>query len=340
MTDEPLRIGVLGAARIAELSMVKPAAATGHRLVAVAARDPMRAAAFAERHGVERVHASYEDVLADPEVEAVYNPLANALHAPWNLRALDAGKHVLSEKPSAGNAQEAAMVRDAAQAAGRVFMEGFHFPYHPLFQRALSLLDEGAIGEVRQVEAFLGMPAPDPTDPRWSFELAGGSTMDLGCYSLSALALLAHHLGGPPMIVSGRADERAGSPGVDERLTVDVEFASGATGTAGSDMDATGWDFHLTVTGTDGEIHLPDFPRPHEDDSLELRRGGHRRVERLGSRSSYTYQLEAFAAAIRHGSPVATDADFAVTVMELIDAAYAASGLPRRESVRQEATQP
>jgi predicted dehydrogenase len=193
---------------------------------------------------------------------------------------------------------------------------------------------------VRHVEAFLGMPAPDPTDPRWSFELAGGSTMDLGCYSLSALTLLAHHLGGPPRIVSGRAHERAGSPGVDERLSVDVKFPSGATGTAGSDMDATSWDFHLTVTGSHGKIHLPDFPRPHEDDSLELRRPDRVQVERLGSRSSYTYQLEAFAAAVRHGSPVTTDANFAVTVMELIDAAYAASGLPRRQSVRQEARRP
>ncbi|WP_347354781.1 Gfo/Idh/MocA family oxidoreductase, partial [Intrasporangium sp.] len=188
MSDEPLRIGILGAARIAELSIVRPAAATGHRLVAVAARDPERAAAFAARHGVERVHASYDDLLADPEIEAVYNPLANGLHAPWNLRALVAGKHVLAEKPSAANADEAARVRDAAHASGRVFMEAFHYPYHPLFQRVVSLLGQGAVGEVRHVEAFLGMPPPGPTDPRWSFELAGGATMDLGCYALSALA--------------------------------------------------------------------------------------------------------------------------------------------------------
>lgn len=340
MTDEPLRIGILGAARIAELSIVRPAAATGHRLVAVAARDPRRAAAFAERYGVERVHASYEDLLDDPGIEAVYNPLANGLHAPWNLRILAAGKHLLTEKPSAGNAEEATRVRDAAETADRVFMEAFHYPYHPLFQRVRSLLDDGAIGKVQHVEAFLGMPAPEPSDPRWSLDLAGGSTMDLGCYSLSAVTLLGHHLGGPPRIVSGRAGERAGSPGVDERLSVDVEFPDGTTGTAGSDMAATGWDFHLTVTGTDGQMHVPDFPRPHEDDSLVLRRHGRTHVERLGSRSSYTYQLEAFAAAIRHGSPVVTDTNLAVMVMELIDAAYAAAGLPRRESLRDEVTRP
>src|SRR5690348_8456713 len=110
---QPLRIGILGAARIAELAIVKPAHATGTRLVAIAARDPQRAAAFAAAHGVERVASSYTELLADPEVEAIYNPLPNALHGPWNLAAVNAGKHVLSEKPFAANADEATEVRDA-----------------------------------------------------------------------------------------------------------------------------------------------------------------------------------------------------------------------------------
>src|SRR5215207_1053797 len=117
-SSEPLRIGVLGAARIAELAIVKPARATGTRLVAIAARDRARAAAYAAEHGVERALASYADVLADPEVEVVYNPLPNVLHGPWNLAAIAAGKHVLSEKPFASTAGEAAEVRAAAQAAG------------------------------------------------------------------------------------------------------------------------------------------------------------------------------------------------------------------------------
>ena len=111
---EPLRIGILGAARITERSLVAPARASGHRLVAVAARDRSRAEAFAAAHGVERTLGSYADLLADPEVDVVYNPLANGLHGPWNLAALTAGKHVLSEKPSASNAEEAEEVREAA----------------------------------------------------------------------------------------------------------------------------------------------------------------------------------------------------------------------------------
>ncbi|NUR79104.1 MAG: Gfo/Idh/MocA family oxidoreductase, partial [Dermatophilaceae bacterium] len=146
---EPLRIGVLGAARIAPLSVVEPATATGHRLVAVAARDAERAKAFASTHGVERVHASYADVLADPEVEVVYNPLPNSLHAEWNVRAAEAGKHVLAEKPSALTAAEARRVRDAVAASGVVFMEAFHYPYHPLLRRLCALLDQEVLGPLR-----------------------------------------------------------------------------------------------------------------------------------------------------------------------------------------------
>jgi len=328
--SEPLRLGILGAARITELSVVKPATVTGDRLVAVAARDPRRAEEFAQTHGVERVHATYEDLLADPEIEAVYNPLANGLHGQWNLRVLAAGKHLLTEKPSAANAAEARTVQAAADRAGVVFMEAFHYPYHPLFRRVTDLLRQGALGEVQHIETFLGMPAPPDADPRWSYELAGGATMDLGCYALSSAALLGEGAGGWPRVTASRAEVRAGAPGVDERLTVELVYPSGATGTAGCDMANGGWDFHLTVTGTEGELRVPDFPRPHEDDRLVLRRAGREEVERLGNRSSYTYQLEAFAAAVREGAPVTTDAAFSVSTIELIDAAYTAAGLPLR----------
>jgi predicted dehydrogenase len=132
---EPLRIGILGAARIAGKAIAEPAKLTGARLVAVAARDSDRAEAFAAEHGVERVHASYDDVINDPEVEAIYNPLANGLHGPWNLKAIAAGKHVLTEKPSASNATEAAQVRDAARERGVTVMEGFHYLFHPVTRR-------------------------------------------------------------------------------------------------------------------------------------------------------------------------------------------------------------
>src|SRR6478752_7372819 len=118
---EPLRIGIIGAARIAELAMIKPAHFTDTRLIAVAARDRGRAEAFADKYGVERVHNSYEEVIADPEVEAVYNPLANSLHSTWNIKALQAGKHIFTEKPSASNSEEAAYVEKIANQSNVVF---------------------------------------------------------------------------------------------------------------------------------------------------------------------------------------------------------------------------
>lgn len=328
---QPLRIGILGAARIAPLSIVEPAAATGHRLVAVAARDAGRARAFAAEHGVDRVHESYAAVLDDPDVEVVYNPLPNALHAEWNLRAAEAGKHVLAEKPSALDAAQARRVRDAVAASGVVFMEAFHFPYHPLMRRLCALLDQSAVGEIRHVRAVLTMPAPPDGDPRWSRQLGGGATMDLGCYGIAALRLLGRYVGGEPRVLSARGEDRAGRPGVDERLFLEVAYPSGATGTAGSDMDSADRDMALTVTGDAGEVVAPMFAVPHEDDSLVIRRHGEPEVvEHLGTRTSYTYQLEAFASAVRNGRAVTTDADWAVATMELVDAAYRAAGRPTR----------
>ena len=327
---EPLRIGILGAARITELALVTPANATGARLVAVAARDRGRAERFAATHGVERVVDSYDDLLADGEVEAIYNPLANSLHGPWNKRALLAGKHVLSEKPSAGNGPEAAELEAIADGVDRVFMEGFHYRYHPMIRRAHAVVAGGEIGELRRVESRMDTPAPADDDPRWSFALAGGALMDLGCYSLHSFRILAALCGGEPELVSATATERDGAPGVDERLTAELRFPNGVTGTAGCDMAYGEMNFSHRLVGTAGEVMLPNYVKPHLDDRLLVTTADGTRTEHTGERSSYTYQLEAFAAAVRGGPPVLTDAADATATMRLIDACYRAAGLPPR----------
>jgi predicted dehydrogenase len=329
-TAEPLRIGVLGAARIAELSIVKPARTCGHRLVAVAARDRGRAEAFAAAHGVERVVDSYADLLADPEVEVVYNPLANSLHGPWNLAALQARKHLLTEKPSASNAEEANEVCEAAAKAGTVFMEGFHYLFHPVTRRLHELLDGGELGDLRHVEAMVAMPAPPADDVRWSFPLAGGALMDLGCYSLHAARMLAPWAGGAPRLVAARGGEREGAPGVDEWLYADLEFPGGATATARCHMAYHTWQMSCRVVGTRGEATAMNFVQPHLDDRVVVRTAAGERTEELGRRSSYTYQLEAFAAHLRDGAPPALDAADASTGMRLIDECYRAAGFPVR----------
>src|SRR3954452_18806067 len=150
-----VRIGCLGAARIAPAALIKPARASEEvDATAVAARDPERARAFATKHGIPVVHDSYEALLDDDSIEAVYVPLPNGLHAEWTLRALDAGKHVLCEKPFTANADEARRVADAADATGLVVMEAFHWRYHPLAARLLEIVGT-ELGAVRRIEAAL-----------------------------------------------------------------------------------------------------------------------------------------------------------------------------------------
>src|SRR6266508_184260 len=283
---EPIRLGVLGAARIAERAIVTPAKDTGARLVAIAARDRKRAEEYAEEHGIERVLDSYADVLADPEVEAIYNPLPNGLHGPWNLAAVQAGKHVLSEKPFASNAEEAAEVRDAAEAAGVVV--------------------------------------------RWSLPLAGGAMMDLGCYGLHAHRMLAPWGGGEPKLVAARGDEREGSPEVDQWLDADLEYPNGATGIARCNMAGQVLRMSCRILGSRGQATAANFVLPHLDDRVLVVTPAGDRIEQLGTTTSYTYQLEAFAARLRDDTPLPIDADDAVANMQLIDECYRAAGFEPR----------
>ncbi|ANI40931.1 Gfo/Idh/MocA family protein [Mycolicibacterium vaccae] len=318
-----LRIGILGASRIAASAIVEPAAALGHRLVAVAARDPLRAQVFADKYGVERVLASYQDVVTDPEVDVVYNPLANALHAPWNLAAVAAGKPVLTEKPFARDRTEAARVAAAADAAGVTVMEGFHYLFHPINQRALALAGDGTLGELTRVEVRMGMPEPQPEDPRWSLDLAGGALMDLGCYGLHALRRF-----GTPSVVSATAVQR--SPGIDERFDAELVFPSGVTGLTANSMVEDEYSFTLRLIGTRGEAFVHDFVKPHGDDRLTVHTEEGTTVEHHGTRTTYTYQLEAFAAHVLDGAPLPLDTADAVANMALIDEAYRAAGMQPR----------
>lgn len=327
---QPLRIGILGASRIAENAIVGPAQALGHRLVAVAARDRSRAEAFASKYGVERVLDSYDEVIDDPEVEVVYNPLANALHGPWNLAAIRAGKPVLSEKPFARNEFEAREIAGAATAGGVTVLEGFHYLFHPLMTRTLELLDGDAIGAVGNVEVIMAMPEPGPDDPRWSYSLAGGAMMDLGCYALHVFRVLGRYCGGAPEIESARAVVRGDR--IDESCATVVRYPNGATGTQVSSMVAGEYVFTVRIDGADGSIILHDYLGPNRDGRLTVLAPtrGTATVENVDPTSTYTFQLAAFAAAVRGGPALPIGVDDAVANMAFIDAAYRAAGLPPR----------
>jgi len=320
-----MRIGVLGAARIAPAALIRPARSVPEVTVAaVAARSRDRAAAFAAKHGIPTVHSGYAELVADPTLDAVYVPLPNALHAEWTLAALAAGKHVLCEKPLTANADEARQVAAAADKAGLVVMEAFHYRYHPLVARVRELV--GEIGPVRHVQTRLCFPLPRFGDIRYDRGLAGGAMMDAGCYAVHFLRVLG---GGQPKVVAAHAKLR--SPQVDRYLSASFAFPSGATGQATASM----WsrrllDISARVTGEAGEVRVFNYVMPHAYNRVTVRTGGRSRSERVAGGATYTYQLRAFADAVLRGGPNLTPPSDSVLNMSLIDDAYRAAGLEPR----------
>jgi predicted dehydrogenase len=322
----PVRIGVLGAARIAPAALVRPARAVADaEVVVVAARQRPRAEEFAAKHGVPRVADSYDDVVHDPGIDAVYNPLPNGLHGRWTRAALEAGKHVLCEKPFTANASEARAVI-AATPPGVVVMEAFHYRYHPVFARARDLIDQGAIGTVERVETWMCFPLPMFGDIRYQLDLAGGATMDAGCY---AIHMARHLAGSEPEVVSATAKLR--TPGVDRAMEAELRFAGGCTGRVTCSM----WSSRLLhvsfrVKGTDGVLRVLNPSGPNIYHRLTVRGRSGRRVEHLSRRPTYEFQLEAFCRAVAGGPPPITGPEDAVANMEVIDAVYRAAGMEPR----------
>lgn len=327
--DGPLRIGILGAARITPGALIAPALEVPQvRIVAVAARNIARATAFAKRYGVPRVLGNYEALVTDPDLDAIYNPLPNALHAEWTLRALAAGKHVLCEKPLSANAAEAERVAQAATRTGRVCMEAFHYRYHPLARRIVELLRGGELGAVRRVETWMCIPLPFPSNIRYDLDLAGGAMMDVGSYAIS---MARHFSGEEPEVTVARA--RLMRPEVDRWMEVELRFPSGATGRATCSL----WSTSLLRVAARIECergsllaYNPIVPQLYHHLTITTPQG--RRRRRFPGASTYTCQLHAFVAAVRQGAPVLTDAADAVKNMRVIDAAYCAAGLSLRPS--------
>jgi predicted dehydrogenase len=330
----------------------------------VAARDRSRAEAFAAKHKIPTVHDSYDDLLADPDVEAVYIPLPNGLHGTWTIAALLAGKHVLCEKPFTANADEARSVAAAAEMAreaqGLVTMEAFHYRYHPLAELVKTMVDEELMGRVDRIEARAIVPYFKPGDIRFDLSLAGGSLMDMGCYAVHQTRLAA---GSEPTVVSAEAKTK--SPGVDRWIRAHLRWPDGRTGMITVAMFSLAMPMiDLRVRGDRGLLKVlnptqpgyfnrvtfkpvrsramardPLAPRGATSpaaaramsESIEQGRTKHMRVP---GNATYWYQMRAFVDAIRNGTPVLTGPEDAVKNMEVIDAIYRAAGLQVREPTR------
>ncbi len=330
----PLRIGVLGAAKIVPVALVKPAASNPDiEVAAVAARDPQRAEAFAKKHGIATVHASYEALLADDTLDAVYNPLPNGLHGHWTIAALQAGRHVLCEKPFTANADEAQHVADVAAASGLVVMEAFHWRYHPVAARMVEIMQSGELGELRHIETALCFPNFKRSDIRWNPDLAGGALMDAGCYAIHWARTLA---GAEPEVTAATSLLR--SPGIDRKTVVDLAFPGGATARVTASMWSTSvLRLMARAEGTKGTLRVLNPIAPQVFSRMTVEVGGKKRHEKVASDgSTYAYQLRAFVAAVRDGTPTLTPPDESIANMRVIDAAYRAAGLaPRTPSVVQ-----
>jgi predicted dehydrogenase len=321
-----LRIGILGAAKIAPMALVRPAAqVAGVQVAAVAARDPRRAEAFASRHRIATAHPSYDALLADPEIDAVYNPLPNALHAEWTLKALAAGKHVLCEKPFTSNEAEAREVADAAAASGLVVMEAFHYRYHPLAEKMRTITHDGRLGQIRDVRTWMWFPLPRFGDIRYDYALGGGTTMDC-CYVVHAMRLVGP---GEPTVVGAKPTLRG--PDIDRAMETTYAFPGGAVGRSSASM----WSrrlfrFSIRVTGTRGEMRVMNFIAPQYFNRLAVTVDGRKTTERVRGEASYTAQLRAFRAAVVDGGPVLTPPEDAIRTMRLIDDIYRAAGMRLR----------
>jgi predicted dehydrogenase len=324
---DTVRIGILGAARIAPAAIIKPARNNAEAVVtAVAARDRSRADEFASKHGIPNVHDSYAALLADPAIDAIYNPLPNGLHAEWTIAALDAGKHVLCEKPFTANAREAEDVAAVATRAGLVVMEAFHYRYHPLARRMREIVESGELGEIRRVESALCFPLPKFSDIRYQYDLAGGATMDVGTYTVHTARLLGLE---EPEVVSAQAKLR--TPDVDRAMRAELRFPSGHTGRITCSMWST-WFIQTTarVTGARGEMRVINPTAPQLWHHMRVKSDGASRTEKFPRRPTYEYQLDAFCAAVLRGEPTLTPPADSIANMRVLDAIYVAAGMTPR----------
>jgi predicted dehydrogenase len=314
-----VRFGVLGTAKIAREKVI-PALQRGQHteVVALASRSGERAEAAADALDVPRALGSYEALLAEEAVEAVYIPLPNHLHARWTLRALDAGKHVLCEKPLALNADEAREVADAVRQHPRLKgMEAFMYRHHPQWQRAKALIGEGALGTLRSVEATFSYFKTDPENIRNQPEAGGGALMDIGCYGISVARFL---FGRAPKRVLGDAEPDP-DLGIDRRTSAMMDFGQGGFA---SFTSATQQASHqrVSVFGTEGKIEIPiPFSAPPDAPArLLVTTGGETEEVVTEAADQFTRQGDRFARAVLEDSPVPTPLADAVENMRVLDA--------------------
>jgi D-xylose 1-dehydrogenase (NADP+, D-xylono-1,5-lactone-forming) len=310
--------GLLSTAAINDAILRGAAESAAVEVIAVASRDEERARTYAREHGIERSYGSYEALLADSDVEVVYISLPNRLHVEWTLKALDAGKHVLVEKPFSRHADQVEEAFDRADAAGLILSEGFMWRHHPQTSRLTELIASGAIGRVRAVRtafAFDLAVERGTGDTRFDAALDGGALMDVGCYCISGLRLV----GGEP--ARARGEQTVGPSGVDVVFVAALAFPDGVLGHfdcafVGPRRTA------LEVVGEDAVVFVPN-PFTPTTPAIEVRRpGAEPEAIPVDPANAYRLELENVGAAIRGEAPLLLGRDDAIAQARTIEALY------------------
>jgi len=283
-----MRLGLLSTARINDAILGGATETDRVDVVAVGSRDGERAEAYAREHGLERSHGSYEALLADDEIDGVYISLPNRLHHEWTLAALDAGKHVLCEKPYSRRPEEVEEAYDRAESTGRVLMEAFMYRHHPQTAAVKALVEDGTLGRVRLVKSAFRFVLPTLDDIRASTELDGGSLMDVGCYCVSGSRLLA----GEPEHVRG--EQVLGPTGIDMSFHGTMRFPGDVVAQFDCSFALPEYQ-RLEVEGEEGSLVVESPWRTDWPGDVLVRRGGDvERVEMPGG-NAYRFELENFA---------------------------------------------
>ena len=290
-----LRWGILGVARINRALIPPLQASDRHALVGIASRERARAEAAAREWGIPRAHGSYRELLADPEIDAVYIPLPNALHEEWTVEAVRAGKHVLCEKPLALEPAAIDRMAAAASAAGRIVTEAFMYRHHEQTLKVKRLVDSGKIGRVRLVRGCFTFDLTREGDVRLDPALGGGSLWDVGCYPVSYARVV---LGEEPVEAFGW--QVLGATGIDETFAGQLHFPSGACAQFDSGFKAP-FRTEIEIVGSDGALHIGRPFKPGAREELVLRRGDQSEAIAVDGQSLYAGEVEDLADAVLLG---------------------------------------
>lgn len=312
-----IRWGVLSTAGIGKRRVIPAMKLTNNgEVTAVASRDLARAQAFAAELGIPKAYGSYEELIADPDIDAIYNPLPNSQHAKWSILCAEAGKPVLCEKPLASFSTEAQKMVDAFTSRGVLFAEGFMYRFHPQALKVKELVDSGAIGTFNTISATFCFKIADESNIRLSKELSGGSLMDVGCYCINVMRFMT---GEEPVAAKAIADFGART-GVDERLVGLLQFPSGVMGHFDCGLRQQ-WTHTYELRGTEGRIQVESgfTVQPNETPIIRLWRGNQYEEITMPAVNHYTLMAEDFADALLNKRPPRFSGQDGVANMKVID---------------------